>query len=398
MASLTPTSAQAIARLRAYVPPPTSWHALPLSRRAAVLILLFADRKGDLRVVLTIRSSILKNYAGQAALPGGKSDSGQETPFQTARREAFEEIGLPLTSTKLPPPFAVEHLTEFPCQLAITNLGVRPCVAFLAPSADRSSPRANTPTATTATAAASVRSQQPGATSNPDPTSSTTTTSLDHDSIPDVESTLIPRLDAKEVAAVFTAPFRHFLKLTADPDWYRGQWTAFQGTRWKMHNFYVPLPDPAPGAGGRAGREEGRDEKRGQQQPPNIEQQRKGGREGTIPREGKRGGGGNVAQGVVPEGWKADSAVSARDAERKGYKDQGTTAGLVEHPEQRFRVFGLTARILVDAARVAYGEEPEFEANAHLGDEDTIARLLREGYLMGDRRQGEEWVRRVAKF
>jgi hypothetical protein len=33
----------------------------PLTRRAAVLILLFADRKGDLRVVLTMRASTLKS-------------------------------------------------------------------------------------------------------------------------------------------------------------------------------------------------------------------------------------------------------------------------------------------------------------------------------------------------
>lgn len=34
----------------------------------------------------------------------------------------------------------------------------------------------------------------------------------------------------------------------------------------------------------------------------------------------------------------------------------------------RFRVFGMTARILVDAARVAYGEDPEFEHNSHFGE------------------------------
>ncbi len=61
---LTRTKA-AIARLRAYKPPPFStWDRLPLSRRAAVLILLFADRRGDLRVVLTMRAATLRNYSG----------------------------------------------------------------------------------------------------------------------------------------------------------------------------------------------------------------------------------------------------------------------------------------------------------------------------------------------
>jgi len=55
----------AIARLRAYTPPPFStWDRLPLSRRAAVLVLLFADRRGDLRVVLTMRAANMRNYSG----------------------------------------------------------------------------------------------------------------------------------------------------------------------------------------------------------------------------------------------------------------------------------------------------------------------------------------------
>jgi hypothetical protein len=67
-------SKQALARLYTYSPPPTTYHSLPLTRRAAVLVLLFADRRGDLRVVLTLRSPLLRTFAGQVALPGGKAD------------------------------------------------------------------------------------------------------------------------------------------------------------------------------------------------------------------------------------------------------------------------------------------------------------------------------------
>ena len=35
----------------------------------------------------------------------------------------------------------------------------------------------------------------------------------------------------------------------------------------------------------------------------------------------------------------------------------------------------------MDAARVAYDEQPEFEHNSHFGDEDMIGRLLRLGRL-----------------
>lgn len=45
----------------------------------------------------------------------------------------------------------------------------------------------------------------------------------------------------------------------------------------------------------------------------------------------------------------------------------------------RYRVFGMTARIVLDAARVAYAEEPQFEHNSHFGDEDMIGRLKKIG-------------------
>lgn len=58
-------SKAALARLRAYKPPPfPTWDRLPVSRRAAVLILLFADRRGDLRVVITMRAASLRNFSG----------------------------------------------------------------------------------------------------------------------------------------------------------------------------------------------------------------------------------------------------------------------------------------------------------------------------------------------
>ena len=41
----------------------------------------------------------------------------------------------------------------------------------------------------------------------------------------------------------------------------------------------------------------------------------------------------------------------------------------------------MTARIIVDAARVAYAQEPEFEHNSHFGDEALIVKLRRMGRL-----------------
>jgi 8-oxo-dGTP pyrophosphatase MutT (NUDIX family) len=59
---------------------------------ASVLIAL-VERQAGLSVILTRRSDTLRRHTGQIALPGGRRDPG-ETPWQTALREAHEEIGL----------------------------------------------------------------------------------------------------------------------------------------------------------------------------------------------------------------------------------------------------------------------------------------------------------------
>jgi hypothetical protein len=123
--------------------------------------------------------------------PVGRAEHA-ETAFQTARREASEEIGLPDINQKLPPPFSVEHLCEFPANLAKTEVVVRPCVAFL-------------------------HSYDP-ALGNADP-----------------EVSLIPILDAREVEAVFTAPFKDFLSgnLPNGQEWYRGSWGMWHNSHWR---------------------------------------------------------------------------------------------------------------------------------------------------------------------
>lgn len=142
-----------------------------------------------------------------------------------------------------------------------------------------------------------------------------------------VEETLIPRLDAKEVAAVFSAPFHNFLRKedevpvpspqnqakstttgkSSASDWYNGQWIDWYEGKWRMHSFYVP-----------------------------IQNQRV-----TKPKLSEDGFGSRVAE----------------DLQRREEEE-----GL-----QRYKVWGMTARMLVDAARVAYGEEPEFEVCSPFG-------------------------------
>ena len=67
---------------------------LGTTRLAAVLVGLVV-RDGALHVLLTQRTSGLRDHAGQIAFPGGKVDPEDASPAATALREANEEIGLP---------------------------------------------------------------------------------------------------------------------------------------------------------------------------------------------------------------------------------------------------------------------------------------------------------------
>ncbi len=62
-------------------------------RPSAVLVLLADGADGNAGVLLTRRSTELRNHAGQISFPGGRIDQG-ETEIQAALREANEEIGL----------------------------------------------------------------------------------------------------------------------------------------------------------------------------------------------------------------------------------------------------------------------------------------------------------------
>lgn len=62
-------------------------------RVAAVLVPVFRDEEGRLRIVLIVRSD-RGLHGGQLALPGGKADVDDKSLLATALREAEEEVGL----------------------------------------------------------------------------------------------------------------------------------------------------------------------------------------------------------------------------------------------------------------------------------------------------------------
>ncbi|MCJ1397040.1 hypothetical protein MMC11_000232 [Xylographa trunciseda] len=205
--------------------------------------------------------------AGHVSFPGGKADTLEETPIRIARREAEEECGLPCADRDIPPPFQLEHLCELPSYLALTELAVRPCVAFLHTGDDTSK----------------------------------------------AEESLMPRLEPKEVAAIFSAPLTKFLSDRDDmgrdaktgSEWYKGFWGTWFSTRGRVHQF-------------------------------------------SVPRSTKNG---NAAHDI-------------------------------------YKVFGMTARMILDTARLAYAEDPPFEYEPHIGDEDVLRKLLKSGRLSAEKSPG----------
>ena len=63
-------------------------------RDAAVLVPVFRDADGDIRLAIVIRADDGGLHGGQLGLPGGKPEPGDDDLLATALREAHEEVGL----------------------------------------------------------------------------------------------------------------------------------------------------------------------------------------------------------------------------------------------------------------------------------------------------------------
>eukprot|EP00878_Enallax_costatus_P003413 GHUV01003623.1.p1 GENE.GHUV01003623.1~~GHUV01003623.1.p1 ORF type:complete len:282 (+),score=55.25 GHUV01003623.1:287-1132(+) len=83
------------------------------SKKAAVLVPLYEDEDGVVKVWLTQRALHLNSHQGEVALPGGKRDPTDADDAFTAKREAFEELGLQPDSVEVlctVAPFLSKHL------------------------------------------------------------------------------------------------------------------------------------------------------------------------------------------------------------------------------------------------------------------------------------------------
>lgn len=128
-------------------------------------------------------------------LTEGKANENEDV-WTTARREAWEEIGLP---ENVAPPYNVEHLCRLRPHLSRHRLLVTPVVAFLSSSLPES-----------------------------------------HD-----PNKLVPYLDT-EVSSLFSIPFEQFLKSTGREDGIRdwrheSRQVKWLGTEWIFHDFFATV-------------------------------------------------------------------------------------------------------------------------------------------------------------
>ena len=190
----------------------------------------------------------------------GKADENEDV-WTTARREAWEEVGLP---ENVPPPYTVEHLCRLRPHLSRHHLLVTPVVAYL---------------------------------------SST---------LPDTHdpNKLVPSLDT-EVSSLFSLPFEQFLQSTGKEggvhDWrHESRQIRWLGAQWIFHDFFA-----------------------------------------------------TVTALVKPEAL-----------------DVGEDPSPVP-TELLTRIWGLTARILVDACIVGYGRMPDFKHTVDVWDERMVEAMIK---------------------
>jgi 8-oxo-dGTP pyrophosphatase MutT (NUDIX family) len=94
---------------------------------ASVLVPL-VQRDEGLTVLLTQRTSHLRDHAGQISFPGGRAEKSDADAIDTALREAEEEVGLARRH--------VEVIGALPVYRTVTHYDVTPIVALVQPPFD----------------------------------------------------------------------------------------------------------------------------------------------------------------------------------------------------------------------------------------------------------------------
>ena len=66
----------------------------PTTPRPASVLIPVVDRQAGPTILMTVRTPTMPSHAGQISFPGGGPKGGDQTPIDTALREAHEEVGI----------------------------------------------------------------------------------------------------------------------------------------------------------------------------------------------------------------------------------------------------------------------------------------------------------------
>jgi 8-oxo-dGTP pyrophosphatase MutT (NUDIX family) len=96
---------------------------MPLRRTPAAVLVPLLERESGLNVLLTQRSEMLREHAGQISFPGGRIEQSDASAWHAALRETHEEIGLA--------PHLVDFAGYLPDHFVGTGFRVTPAVGFV---------------------------------------------------------------------------------------------------------------------------------------------------------------------------------------------------------------------------------------------------------------------------
>lgn len=92
---------------------------------AAAVLVPIINRPSGLTVLLTQRTTHLRDHAGQVSFPGGRCEFADASPVATALRESHEEVGIA--------PAQVEVLATLPDYFTSTGYRITPVVGLVSP-------------------------------------------------------------------------------------------------------------------------------------------------------------------------------------------------------------------------------------------------------------------------
>ena len=101
-------------------------HVPRSSLRKASVLIGFVERGSGLNIIFTKRAKHLKHHPGQISFPGGKHETSDTSLADTALRETYEEIGIPVNEITI--------FGQMPELITISHFTVTPFLAFVSPN------------------------------------------------------------------------------------------------------------------------------------------------------------------------------------------------------------------------------------------------------------------------